>query len=458
MPFMRRMIIYFLLFGNVQFSLSEESIMAAAAQKCKKNFVISSAYFAVSVDGFVKVFFATAHKLWNSDSPYQSPRCVFEHLSYRDEKKISTASVNMSTQRHHSQCELLVELSVGNSQTHLSFRVEDGNETVCTVNATRLIPRENQPVYNLMGVSMARNPLYLREWLNYHFAHIFQHIVIYDDGSDVPIQNLVPDFIDQGRVTVVNWSHMSFHNARQFTAIQDFLYRFSALSTWIVYLDNDWYFPESGPNGMALIRILDESMQRNITQLTVLSSWHGACTTPASIQLLLNASVNVSVSACFPTEDERATLCPVLDSGDLPPHLLFSGHNGRIAPTVTIPNVTGSRALMTTASFARPHAVQLLASLAHVWGSEKCQGCLQHRTSILNSSSYRFRHFKLLDYRRHQQKQQNSGGWWSSKFGGEGLDNWLVKNKALCQVRPCSTSSPPAHITRATRFAILYRA
>jgi hypothetical protein len=133
----------------------------------------------------------------------------------------------MITTAHHSKCARFRENHriVDLSQPTLQFHIRDGNKTVCSrVGASRIPADAVPPRFNLVGFSMVRNPLLLREWAAYHLGHAFDHLVLYDDGSRMPVRELIPDLVGgsggAAAVTVVDWSHMHSHGSRQITAMQ----------------------------------------------------------------------------------------------------------------------------------------------------------------------------------------------------------------------------------------------
>ena len=45
----------------------------------------------------------------------------------------------------------------------------------------------------------------IHEWLAYHFATGFEHVLIYDNNSRIPLRTTLADQVSAGLVTVVDW-------------------------------------------------------------------------------------------------------------------------------------------------------------------------------------------------------------------------------------------------------------
>ncbi|MCR5563010.1 MAG: glycosyltransferase family 2 protein [Desulfovibrio sp.] len=44
---------------------------------------------------------------------------------------------------------------------------------------------------------------FLEEWARFHLSTGFEHIFVYDNGSDVPVSSVLAEFIRAGLVTVM---------------------------------------------------------------------------------------------------------------------------------------------------------------------------------------------------------------------------------------------------------------
>ena len=404
-------------------SLSANAEHLNSAASCPINFTVASAYFKVSEHGWLDAYLVTAYIPWISYSPYTSPVCVFSISNNRNEKN-TFLSVNLSTTEHLSKCDRIPDmqqLGINGSQKRIVFHIQDRNGTgVCRISAAR-VATIGSPFFNLVGFSMVRNPRHLREWLLYHLGHVFQHMVLYDDASKPPLRALVSDM--EGRVTIVNWSRMREHGSRQITAMQDFAIRFAPLADWIVYLDDDWFFPAFGP--APLETILAQRLRRNASQLIVLSSWHGACTTADTAHRL-----GVPAALCAPAvgaASASAHLCDILDARGVPPHLLFSGRRRAVVSHYRFRSIDRGRPLMSNAAFVAPRGRTLVAHIPHVW-RDPAPGATPE---AIDASAYHFRHFKLLDFHNHAAKARE--GNWGGTQGG--FTSWLAMNRELCQVR-----------------------
>ena len=395
------------------------------ANNCAYGLNVFSAYFSIRDDGFIEVLLVTAHKLWDSDTPYQSPTCIVKifvngtlHAIHR----------KFSTVGHRSSCGLFRGDGLFESVTHMNLEIWDQSEMVCNVDVTRIEKRET--VYSLVAVSFMRNPIQVRDWILYHLNGDFNHIVIYDDNSTTPISHVLREFVSRKLVTVVDWSFMSSHGARQFCALQHFAFVFAEMATWVLYMDDDWFFPSRGENGKPLMSILKDAYEQNIWQVTVLSHWHGACTTPE-----IAARFNLSVIDCFLPNNNTTTVCPVLDGRSIPPQLIFSGRHSAVAELISVPSIKGGKPQMTSASFVRTRQHPLIAHLPHFW---KCSATGICSTHIVGG--YQFRHFKVYDFRRHQVKS-TAGNWGGTKGN---LKRWLTMNRDLCKVSRAPT--PPSDV------------
>jgi hypothetical protein len=161
------------------------------ATMCSNGFLVVSAHFSCREDGFVEVVLVTSYILWKSDSPYKNPICNIKLISDRTMRAIN---VNLTTVHHRSSCGLFRHDGFLDNVNRLERRIFEGDEIMCTVDVTRIEKQET--IYNLVGVAMIRNPTHLREWLQFHLKQNFNHIVIYDDASRIPIRSSVLDLVD----------------------------------------------------------------------------------------------------------------------------------------------------------------------------------------------------------------------------------------------------------------------
>ena len=381
---------------------------------CTNDFLVSSAVFRIT-NGNVEVFLVTTHRLWESDTPYTDPKC---EIKLTANGTVQMIRVNLTSARHRSTCDLFRDNGMLDKENNFELYIYDGFEMVCAVNVTRI--ETPKTIYNLVGFSVMRNPQNLRDWVHYHLRRDFSHIVIYDDGSRAPIGSMVHDLVGRGLVTVVDWSFMSHHNARQFTAMQHFAFVFAEMSTWILYMDDDWFFPSHGENNQSLTHILSDALKQGVWQLTVLSYWHGACATRDTA-----ARLGLPVADCFPEANGTASLCPVLDARSVPLHSLFSGRHEALVESISVPSIRNGQWQMTSASFVRTRQHPLVAHIAHLW---RCSATGVCNTRV--AENYVFRHLKVYDYQSHVSKAAT--GNWGGTTGN--MDQWLALNRDLCQV------------------------
>ena len=76
----------------------------------------------------------------------------------------------------------------------------------------------------------------LREWVLYHFAIGFEHIVIYDNNSKNPIKNFLSEFVSKGLITIFD---LDMDNAQQLSAYVHCLNEWGKNSYWIAFIDVD---------------------------------------------------------------------------------------------------------------------------------------------------------------------------------------------------------------------------
>ncbi len=77
---------------------------------------------------------------------------------------------------------------------------------------------------------------YLPEWLAWHVEQGVEHFYIYDNGSQRPISEDIPETF-QDCCTVVDWPGP--HNHPQMDAYSDCLARFSPETEWLAFIDTD---------------------------------------------------------------------------------------------------------------------------------------------------------------------------------------------------------------------------
>ena len=77
--------------------------------------------------------------------------------------------------------------------------------------------------------------LFLKEWIAYHYLLGFEHFIIYDDNSTIPIETLLCDWIQTGKITVVNINQYRHQNDIYNHCLKNFGKDFR----WIAFLDVD---------------------------------------------------------------------------------------------------------------------------------------------------------------------------------------------------------------------------
>jgi hypothetical protein len=397
---------------SVQSELGRTHPIPRSSINCTKDFFIASAYFTLEYDT-VKVEISSAHKAWVSDTPYVQPIC-----------RVQSMSRILITKKHYSYCLPFPMLPTVNGD-ELEVTIEDQGVVRCSFLARRLIRTPSR--FTLMAMTVVRNPLYLREWTLYHLGQGFQHLVIYDDSSTTAhVSSLVSDFVISGNVTVVDWSHAGFHRSRQFTAMQDFALRFSAASEWVLNLDDDCFFPEAGPQSIALKDLLDSSLREGFAQVRVAGAWYGACATEE-----VALALNLSVGPCLPARNASLRFCPVLDARGCPLHALFSGRTYPVRTVAWLPSVASDRGARrqyeTALSFVHTGEPFAASATSHEWA----QLGPRARRREVDPGVYHYRHLKLLDYARHRRKAAH--GSWETLQGQGGLGQWLRLNRGMCR-------------------------
>lgn len=76
----------------------------------------------------------------------------------------------------------------------------------------------------------------VREWLNYHFLIGFEHVLIFDNNSHIPLKETLSDFISNGLVTVVDFP---LNHAQQLSAYMSALKYWGNNTRWLAFIDVD---------------------------------------------------------------------------------------------------------------------------------------------------------------------------------------------------------------------------
>ena len=87
----------------------------------------------------------------------------------------------------------------------------------------------------ICAIAKDENP-HLKEWILYHFAIGFEHIVIYDNNSKIPVSTELAEYVAAGLVTVIDWP---LTDAQQMSAYMDCLKRVREATFWLAYIDID---------------------------------------------------------------------------------------------------------------------------------------------------------------------------------------------------------------------------
>ena len=87
----------------------------------------------------------------------------------------------------------------------------------------------------ICAIAKDENP-HLKEWVLYHFATGFEHIVIYDNNSKIPVRTELAEYVGAGLVTVIDWP---LTDAQQMSAYMDCLKRMRESTFWLAYIDID---------------------------------------------------------------------------------------------------------------------------------------------------------------------------------------------------------------------------
>ncbi|MBD5647241.1 MAG: glycosyltransferase family 92 protein [Desulfovibrio sp.] len=76
----------------------------------------------------------------------------------------------------------------------------------------------------------------IHEWLAYHFATGFEHVLIYDNNSRIPLRTTLADHVSAGLVTVVDWP---LTRAQQLSAYHHALRTWGKNTSWLAFIDVD---------------------------------------------------------------------------------------------------------------------------------------------------------------------------------------------------------------------------
>lgn len=76
----------------------------------------------------------------------------------------------------------------------------------------------------------------IREWLAYHLAIGFEHVLVYDNNSRIPLRTTLEDLVSAGLVTVVDWP---LTRAQQLSAYHHALTNWGAATRWLAFIDAD---------------------------------------------------------------------------------------------------------------------------------------------------------------------------------------------------------------------------
>ncbi|MBO4313563.1 MAG: glycosyltransferase family 92 protein [Desulfovibrio sp.] len=77
---------------------------------------------------------------------------------------------------------------------------------------------------------------FLEEWTRFHLSIGFEHIFVYDNGSDIPVSSVLAEFIRAGLVTAIDFPGTEDQQRR---AYMDFLHRFGTRCRWTAFIDLD---------------------------------------------------------------------------------------------------------------------------------------------------------------------------------------------------------------------------
>ncbi len=86
--------------------------------------------------------------------------------------------------------------------------------------------------------AIAKDELTIRNWLFYHFSIGFEHAVIYDNESEVPLTDVLSDFIEAGLVDVELFRKESRPQLQVYTK---FLKEHGHTAKWVAFIDIDEY-------------------------------------------------------------------------------------------------------------------------------------------------------------------------------------------------------------------------
>lgn len=76
----------------------------------------------------------------------------------------------------------------------------------------------------------------IHEWLFYHFVIGFEHILVYDNNSQLPLRTTLSEFIKAGLVTVID---LPLNDGQQLSAYIHALRNWGHNTTWLAFIDID---------------------------------------------------------------------------------------------------------------------------------------------------------------------------------------------------------------------------
>ena len=102
----------------------------------------------------------------------------------------------------------------------------------------RIIPfqRQKESIYRVSICAIFRNEaIGLREWIEYHQLIGVQHFYLYNNNSDDNYHEILEPYIDQGLVTLIDWTP----NPGQISAYRHWYKEFRSQTQWVSFLDLD---------------------------------------------------------------------------------------------------------------------------------------------------------------------------------------------------------------------------
>lgn len=76
----------------------------------------------------------------------------------------------------------------------------------------------------------------IEEWASYHLSTGFEHILLYDNNSKIPLKNTLKCFIDAGNVTVID---LPLERNQQLSAYMNALVYWGSNTKWMAFIDVD---------------------------------------------------------------------------------------------------------------------------------------------------------------------------------------------------------------------------